>query len=153
MGSAGDFEAFFAESEPLIRRAVVARFGAEVGRDAAAEAFAQAWRSWERIAAVQNPAGYVYRIAERAAMREIDRKVVSLSEPEAVRDKYGDPELAAALEQLSPHQRQAVVLVKGLGMTYREAADLIGCARSSLQNHVERGLARLRESLEVTDNA
>ena len=68
-------------------------------------------------------------------------------------DRYADHELAHALSQLSPRQRQAVVLVAGFGMTHREAAELLGCARSSIQNHVERAMSRLRKDLEVTDNA
>ena len=153
MGSAVGFERFFAEAEPLIRRAVVARFGAELGRDAAAESFAVCWRSWDRVSRMENPAGYAYRIAERWALRQIGPEAPGIIEPQLVEDSYHDHELARALADLSPRQREAVVLVEGLGMTHREAAELLGCARSTLQNHVERGLARLRQNLEVTDNA
>ena len=153
MASARSFERFFEETEPAIRGAVAARFGAELGRDSAAEAFAVAWRTWDRVAAMENPAGYVYRIAERWALRQTEQAAPGMVEPVAVEDSYSDHELAAALEMLSPRQREAVVLVEGLGMTYREAAEVVGCARSSLQNHVERGLSRRRKTLEVTDNA
>ena len=37
------FETFFAETEPRLRRALVAAYGPERGRDAAAEALAYAW--------------------------------------------------------------------------------------------------------------
>ena len=153
MASAGDFERFFEEHEPAIRRAVAARFGADLGRDSAAEAFAVVWRMWDRVGDMENPAGYTYRIAERWALRQTKKASPAPIDDEAMEDSYHDDELAAALETLSPRQREAVVLVEGLGMTYREAAELIGCGRSTLQNHVERGLARLRTTLEVTDNA
>ena len=153
MADAVTFERFFEENEPAIRRAVAARFGADTGRDSAAEGFAVAWRRWDRVAGMDNPAGYVYRIAERWALRQIKHTGPTAPEAEGVEDKYRDHELAAALETLSPRQREAVVLVEGLGMTYREAAELVGCGRSSLQNHVERGLSRLRTTLEVNDNA
>lgn len=153
MVSADAFERFFEENEPAIRRAVAARFGAELGRDSAAEAFAIAWRTWDRVAVMDNPAGYVYRVAERWALRQAKHASPADIEAEAVEDSYSDHELAAALETLSPRQREAVVLVEALGMTYREAAELVGCGRSSLQNHVERGLSRLRKNLEINDNA
>ena len=153
MYSAGAFERFFEENEPVIRRAVAARFGAELGRDSAAEGFAVAWRMWDQVSTMENAAGYVYRIAERWALRQTEKASPAPIDDEALEDSYRDHELAAALQTLSPRQREAVVLVEGLGMTYREAAELIGCGRSSLQNHVERGLSRLRQTLEVTDNA
>jgi DNA-directed RNA polymerase specialized sigma24 family protein len=40
-------------------------------------------------------------------------------------------------------------LVHGFEYTHQEVADLLGISRSSVQNHVERGLARLRTELEV----
>ena len=153
MSDAAAFERFFAEAKPLVRRAVVSRFGPSIGRDATAEAFTVAWHSWQRVSKTGNPAGYVYRIAERMAMRQLERTEPQPVDDLAVEDKYSDHELVAALDELSPRQRQAVVLVEGMGMTHREAAEFLGCARSSLQNHVERGLARLRKTLEVNDNA
>jgi Sigma-70, region 4 len=47
----------------------------------------------------------------------------------------------------------AVVLVHGYGWTPREVAELTGIAPTSVQNHVERGLARLRAALEVRQDA
>jgi hypothetical protein len=40
-----DFERFVAEVEPPVRRALVAGFGAVVGRQAAADALAWAWQN------------------------------------------------------------------------------------------------------------
>jgi RNA polymerase sigma factor (sigma-70 family) len=54
------------------------------------------------------------------------------------------------LAQLSDRQRVAVVLVHGFGWTLREVAELTGTKITTVQNHLERGLARLRSGLEVT---
>jgi RNA polymerase sigma-70 factor (ECF subfamily) len=62
-----------------------------------------------------------------------------------------EPGLPNALNKLSARQRQVVVLIHGFEYTHQEVADLLGISRSSIQNHVERGLARLRSELEVTD--
>jgi DNA-directed RNA polymerase specialized sigma24 family protein len=44
----------------------------------------------------------------------------------------------------------AVVLVYGMEWTEDEVATLIGRSRSTVRTHLERGLARLRDELEVT---
>lgn len=146
------FERFVRSNEPSVRRALVARFGGDIGREAVAEGFAVAWRMWDSVSGMDNPAGYVYRTAERWAIRQASRNRETPTEPPAVEDKYEDIELAAALSGLSARQRQAVVLVSGFGLTHREAAELLGCSRSSIQSHVERALKRLRSDLEVRDD-
>jgi DNA-directed RNA polymerase specialized sigma24 family protein len=56
------------------------------------------------------------------------------------------------LAQLSDRQRVAVVLVHGFGWTIREVAELTNTRTTTVQNHLERGLARLRSGLEVTQH-
>jgi predicted RNA polymerase sigma factor len=63
------FEAFFREAEPRLRRALIAAAGAEVGREAAAEALAYGWEHWDRVGAMENPAGYLYRVGRSKARR------------------------------------------------------------------------------------
>ncbi len=43
-----EFEGFVRGSEPRLRRALVAAYGFEDGRDATAEALPYAWEHWER---------------------------------------------------------------------------------------------------------
>ena len=61
-----------------------------------------------------------------------------------------EPKLPEALQRLTRNQPIAVVLVHGLEWTEEEVAALIGRSRSTVQTHLERGLARLRQELEVT---
>jgi RNA polymerase sigma factor (sigma-70 family) len=51
------------------------------------------------------------------------------------------------LQRLSERQRVCVVLVHGYGWTHQEVADLLGISPSSVQNHAQRGLARLRDAI------
>ena len=62
-----------------------------------------------------------------------------------------EPGLPRALAALSPRQRLAVVLVHGYGYTLREVAELTGIRPTTVQNHLARGLARLRSLLGVED--
>ncbi len=111
-----------------------------------------AWEHWPAIRAASNPAGYLYRIAQRRASPRgsalplvADAVVYDPDPPE--------PGLGKALGRLSHQQRAAVLLVEALGLTYRQAADLLGVSRSSVQTHLERGLERLRRDLGVTTDA
>ena len=144
--AAGDFESFFASAEPSLRRALVAGFGGECGREATAEALAYGWREWGRVSTLENPAGYLYRVGERWAQR--NRPSGRPAGPQAVSTEFRyEPGLAPALQELTLRQRQAVVLVVGFGFSHRAAAELLGISRSSVQNHVERAMSKLRLSL------
>jgi RNA polymerase sigma factor (sigma-70 family) len=57
-----------------------------------------------------------------------------------------------ALESLTHRQRLAVVLVYGYGWQLREVAETCGLAVTTVQNHLERGLAKLRTALEVFES-
>jgi RNA polymerase sigma factor (sigma-70 family) len=70
-----------------------------------------------------------------------------LHEAPSVGEYRFEPGLPAALAALTQRQRLAVVLVHGYGYTLREVAELTGLRRTSVQNHAERGLARLRAAL------
>lgn len=143
------FEAFFRAAEPLLSRALAAGFGFDLGRDATAEALGHAWRRWDRVAGMENPTGYLYRVGENWARRQLGRRTPSFAEATGAEPAAFEPALGPALAALPVRQRQAVVLVAGYGLTHREAADLLGIARSSIQNHVERGMAQLRRTIGV----
>jgi RNA polymerase sigma factor (sigma-70 family) len=58
-----------------------------------------------------------------------------------------DPKLPAALQKLTAQQRAAVLLVHAHGWTYAEAADALECSVSTLRNHLDRGMRKLRAAL------
>ena len=142
------FAEFHLTAEPQLRRALIARYGGEVGREAAAEALAYGWENWDRVSAMRNPLGYLYRVGQSKSRRLWPSRAVFEPMPEAGLP-WVEPGLPAALNKLSSRQRQVVVLVHGFEYTHKEVGDLLGLSRSSIQNHVERGQARLRAELEV----
>lgn len=144
------FASFHADAEPRLRRALVARYGGDVGREATAEALAYGWEHWDRVQAMVNPLGYLYRVGQSRSRRQWTRRI-GLATAETTTMPWVEPGLPDALRELSARQRQVVVLVHGFEYTHQEVADLLGISRSSVQNHVERGLAKLRARLEVTD--
>jgi DNA-directed RNA polymerase specialized sigma24 family protein len=138
------FERFVTLYEPRLRRALVTRFGTEEGRDATAEALAYAWEHWTTLETIDNPLGYLYRVGQsRSRKREL--RVVFLL-PEMTEHEF-EPKLPEALRKLSDHQRLAVVLVHAYGWRVTEVAELLGVKPNTIQNHLARGLRRLRKSI------
>ncbi len=146
-----EFDQFVRDIEPRLRRALVAAHGPQVGREATVDALAWAWSHWGRIEPMINPVGYLYRVGRTQA-----REARSSTATEPVRDlrsndrlPWVEPGLEPALWSLTEHQRVAVVLCHGFQWTHQEVAELLELSRSTVQNHVERGLAHLRRALEV----
>jgi DNA-directed RNA polymerase specialized sigma24 family protein len=140
------FEAFLDQHEPRLRRALVAAYGVERGREALAEALAYAWEHWDRVGAMEHPVPYLYRVGQTRTRRRKTRAVFVVPEHA---DPWIEPRLADGLASLTERQRLAVVLVFGFGWHLREVAEICGLKVTTVQNHLERGLARLRAHLEV----
>lgn len=145
-----EFTRFVKAVEPRLSYAFYAAYGPEVGSEVTADALVYAWEHWGKVAEMNNPAGYLYRVGQSKARRyHRPRVLFPRSEPDDISDF--EPGLPAALEDLTESQRQAVVLVHALGWTEEEAAEVLGKSRSTVHTHLERGLARLRQHLGVAD--
>ena len=59
-----------------------------------------------------------------------------------------DPALQAALDDLSPDFRVAVVLCDVVGMTYDEIAETLGVKMGTVRSRIHRGRSQLKSSLE-----
>jgi RNA polymerase sigma factor (sigma-70 family) len=144
------FEAFVADASLRLRRALVARYGVELGVEACAEAIAWAWAHRERLATMSNPVGYLYRVGQTAVRRQARwERTPPLPREEHDADlALPDPALHDALAKLNRDQRAAVMLVHAYGYPYAEAAALLDIPVSTLKNHLNRGAAKLRRMLE-----
>jgi RNA polymerase sigma factor (sigma-70 family) len=145
------FEREIRALERTLRRAFAARYGLDLGADVTAETIGWAWENWERVAAMDNRAGYLYRVGQSAARRHVRwtrRRVDLPTEPKLddAPDLPGD--VFDALARLKPDHRVAVLMVHGYSFTYREVAELLGVSEAAVTNYVHRGLARLRTILE-----
>ena len=135
---------------PIVRRALVARYGTDVGAEAAAEAIAWGWEHGDVLADMANPGGYLYRVGQTAARRgrrKISRTAFPI-EPEWHDAPHLPGDVFDALFRLSPDQRVAVMLVHGYRFSYHETAAVMGVTDDSVRNHVHRGMHRLRADLE-----
>ena len=58
-----------------------------------------------------------------------------------------EPALPEALAKLSERQRTTVMLVHSFEWTLSEVADVLGLSKSSVRNHLERGMKSLRRDI------
>jgi RNA polymerase sigma-70 factor (ECF subfamily) len=146
------FTDFVRQVEPKLGDALVAALGSEVGREATEEALIYAWQHWERVSGMENPSAYLYRVGRSKAKRYWRRPLLF---PEAPPDRLPmvEPKLAPALAGLSEKQRTAVLLMHGFGWTHSEVAEFLNVAVGTVQKHVERAMAKLRDALEVEDDS
>ncbi len=143
------FQGFVNDVEPRLRRAFTLLRGREGGLDATAEALGWAWQNWAAVQAMENPAGYLYRVG---TSRTRPRRRAFATPPEPSEVHGFEPGLQPALDGLSTRQRTAVVLVHGCGWTHHEGAQAMGVTRSSVGTHVGRALTQLRRELGVDDH-
>ena len=143
------FAAFFAEVQPKLQRALIAMYGGDRGREATAEALAWAWEHWADVQQMVNPGGYLFRVGQ-SRTRPKRRALVRAEADEP--SYWFEPDLASALKRLSARQLAAVVLVHGFEWSLQEVAEFLGCRKSTVQRHLERGMGKLRRVLEVNDD-
>lgn len=128
--------------------------GRDLGREAADEAFARAFERWETVGAMANPAGWVYRVGMNWGRRRQwrgnrERELLKgIASPEVRHLHYHDPDLAAALAELSAKVRAVVVLRLLLDYSERETAEALGLSVGTVKSRLHRGLTQLRAQLD-----
>ena len=149
--ASASFDVFIADASVRLRRAFVARYGVDLGIEACSESVTWAYANQARLMAMANPVGYLYRVGQTAVRAQVRWKRAPLFPAEATdRDlPLPDDGLHVALTKLTRDQRCAVMLVHAHGYRYAEAAALLDIPVSTLKNHLNRGLARLRQLLEI----
>lgn len=149
VASPSDVELFLDGAGRTLERALIARYGVEVGREAAADAVTYAVEHWSKVAELANPVGYLYRVGQSSARRQHRwmRPDVIVSAP-VTTDHVVNIDLQRALMRLRVEQRVALFLVHCFGHSYGEVAEVLETSTANVKNHVTRGLARLRTLME-----
>jgi RNA polymerase sigma-70 factor (sigma-E family) len=156
--SSEQFEEFMASRWPgLVRLAYGLTGDRWLAEDLAQTALASAYAAWWRVRRADDPDAYVRRILINASKGRFRRKRPS-ERPAAPADLAGPavPDhagaigdrsaLLAALAELPPRQRAAVVLRFWEDMTDAQAGTVLGCSASTVRSQVARALAKLRAS-------
>jgi DNA-directed RNA polymerase specialized sigma24 family protein len=147
-----DVEVLLTGARARLWRAYLPLRGEDGADDAVAEALAWAWEHRDRLAEMENPIGYLYRVGlSRSAPRRAPRSP-TLPAPAEVGLPDVEPGLVPALLALPESQRSVIWLVHGCGWTYTEVAASLHIGRSTVGTHLSRAMASLRRSLEVSVN-
>jgi RNA polymerase sigma-70 factor (ECF subfamily) len=134
----------------LVRRLVLVLGNTDEAQDIAQDAYLQAFRAWERFNGPDVRA-WLYTIALRLAFNQIRRRrrwiaAIRRVDPKPWRDP-ADPDLWAALEDLDPRTRSALLLNVVDGYTQVEIGEMLSVPVGTVSSWISRGRARLREAL------
>ena len=151
-----DFPGFFdAEYTRLFRAMAIVTRDLHEAEDLTQDAFARVWERWDRVGAMDDPTGYLYRTAmnvHRSAVRRARRAVGRLVHPGAGRDPFADAEdrdeVSRALRGLAPRQRAALVLTELLGYGSEDAGRVLGVKAVTVRALASQGRAALRSTME-----
>jgi RNA polymerase sigma-70 factor (sigma-E family) len=160
-----DFSAYVeARGQALLRFAYVLTGNAADAQDAVQIALSRALPKWDHIRSVDGVDAYLRRMVVNAhvsAWRRFRRKespvseVRSVDEPlaadpaDTVLDAVSDEAVWQACSQLVKPQRVAIVLRYYEGLSFKEIGELVGCPETTARSRVFRGLAVLRDLVEV----
>jgi RNA polymerase sigma-70 factor (sigma-E family) len=145
----------------LLRTACLLTGDAHLGEDLLQTALTKAYGSWAKVQRADHPAAYVRRLMINTHLSWLRRlsstEQVIETMPEVGSDDLQSAhaesdEMRRALLNLSPRVRTAVVLRYFEDLTEADTAQLMGCSRSTVNNHVTRGLAALRALLAAGDD-
>jgi RNA polymerase sigma-70 factor (ECF subfamily) len=128
--------------------------------DLTQEAAIKAWTARERYTPGTNMRAWTFAILRNHYLSELrrSRRQTDLDEGVAERllvmdaDQEGPLHLSdmdAALQQLAPERREAVMLVGAGGFTYEEAAEIADCAVGTMKSRVARARAELARLLDA----
>lgn len=145
------FQQFLDDHAALVHRFLAASLPSHEVDDCFQETFIAALRAYPKLRRDSNLRSWVLTIASRKAIdghrrrRRLEvagERVPDLPERQ---DPEDDPELWAALRELPPKQRGAVVLRYVNDLSYREIGKILGCSEAAARQSSKAGVDRLRE--------
>ena len=148
------FEDFYRVSWSLVYRPLAATLGdADLAAESLDEAMARAFARWSTVRDLDNPEGWVYRVAFRWAVDRLRRRrrfralLPRLRSGDYDSEHLVEPGLEAALGVLPFEQRAVVVLASAFDWSEGEIADALSIRPGTVKSRLHRGLVTLREEM------
>lgn len=88
-----------------------------------------------------------YRVRRREAPGVIDCAEMAIPMAPSQEWHVVDTDLRIALRSLSPDHRDVIILVAGYGLSYKEAADMCGCAIGTIKSRLNRARDELAHEM------
>ena len=146
------FVAFYGSARDRTARALALTLNdGALAAEAVDEAMVRAYQRWDKIAAYDEPAGWVYRVALNWAT-SILRRRRSAPDPMIERgpadiEPVAEPDVARALAELGVRQRAVVVCRFYLGFSEAETASALGIRPGTAKSRLHRALQHLETRL------
>lgn len=153
-----DFQRLLTEIRPKLHRYCARMTGSTVdGEDIVQDAMLKALDALAEVGVIENPGGWLFRIAHNTALDHLRRharepdiqsaeelNMIAAAEPA----EHGDDVAAASLRtflQLPALQRSAVILKDVLGHSIEEISSITGASPAAAKSALQRGRERLRQ--------
>ena len=155
MSGGGSFDGWYRAQHPRLFVSVLALTGdRELAADITDEALARALQHWRRVAEMQSPGGWTYRVALNLVRRHLRRARLErhlLSRVLPTREVAGPAgEVWALVRDLPERQRQVTVLRFVADLTESEIAQVLRISRGTVASTLAAARRTLRE--ELTDD-
>jgi RNA polymerase sigma-70 factor, ECF subfamily len=164
--AAANIDGLFAEMRPKLHRYCARMVGSVIdGEDVVQDALIKAVESFSSTGGIDNPSGWLFRIAHNTALDFLRRR----NRQEALRsgeevDMIADPadvvtsrQIAGAslrtFMRLPVAQRSSVILMDVLGCSLREVCEVMDFSLPAVKAALHRGRAQLRELAEQPDDS
>lgn len=150
---APSFEAFYSSSWDAVYRAVAVAVGeADLAREAVDEAMTRAFERWSSVSGMENPQGWVYRVAVNWSRSFLRRRLLGLRKRQQlvwrIEDvDVPDPRVIEAVRKLPPHQRDVIIARFLLDVSEKDTAEAFSVALGTVKSRVNRALSALKEDL------
>ena len=153
------FETFYdAESQSLFRRLWLVTGNRAEAEEIMQDAFLKVWERWEKVGAMDDPGGYLYRTAMNLFRKRYRRAALAIRRSIGLapsRDDFADADdrdaVRRVLATLPPRQRAALVLTEMLGYSPSEAGRALGVRASTVRSLSHQGRESFRRAMEVDD--
>ena len=147
-----DFTAFFAEEHRALFKALYFVTGNRAdAQELMQEAFLKLWERWDTIDRIDDPTGYLFRVAlngSRMRARAARRAARRLAVVDPSYDPFDEVDLREEvrhmLRSLAPRQRAALVLLDLYGYASEDAAAIMRIRPSTVRALAVQGQAALR---------
>jgi RNA polymerase sigma-70 factor (ECF subfamily) len=140
------FEDFFhANYERLLRAMYLATGNRQEAEDLAQDAMARVLEKWDRVREIDDPVGYLFRVALNRRRNTLRRLAVAIRK--APRAESPTPSEPTAAVDDRDAQRETLVLCDWLGMSDTEAGEVLRTSAGAVRTRLSRARAAMRELL------
>lgn len=147
-----DFRTFFEDEQRRLFKMLYFVTGDRAdAADLMQDAFLKVWERWDRVAQVEDPVAYLFKVAlngSRTRIRTARRTAARQVPLHLVRDQFEEVDLREdvlrMLRGITPRQRAALLLLDLYGYGSQEAARIMGIRPSTVRALATQGRAALR---------